>query len=324
MSGKTGFFADVVQTGTVLGLDANLGPDAAATVMGGLGGENRSGRSYWRSYGLVEVGWYLRRRDLGWQGEHLAVQAHRLEHGPEWVDDAVAAHHGRFEGLMMFDDLAAELTRRGVDLVALGGPRQGLQEYWAPESQMTLFVGVGEEHHPGSVQKVCTAFGRDLTITFDGDPKIVWQQLKAVAAMPVEQRVRWAATKAPADFRSWWRYCTRLAAARTSSHDEVPERQRFVDFVFWMWEHGRAERVYTDKEIAFLRAEFVARLEELHFGLSLPSNDDLVNACLDQVSEPLCRADKNLVDVARLLRHGLTDTSRFDLIYERRSSPIVS
>ncbi|MFD4672874.1 hypothetical protein ACFWNN_24320 [Lentzea sp. NPDC058450] len=321
---KADFFADVLETGTVLGLDANLGPDVAAAVMGGLGGENRDGRSYWRSYGLVEVGWYFRQRDLGWQGQHLAVQAHRLAHGPEWVDDAVAARYGRFEGLMMFDELAVELARRQVGLVAIGGPESGLQEYWAPESQMTLYVGVGDEYRPGSVQKIFTAFGRDLTITFDGDHRIVWQQMKAVAAMPVEQRIRWAAEKAPADFRSWWRYCARLTAARTSSHDEMPERQRFVEFVFWMWEHGRAENVYSDKEIAFLRAEFVARLDELHPELSLPGNDDVVRACLEHVSEPMRRDDKNLIDAARLHRHGLADTSAFDLIYERRISEIVN
>ncbi|WP_394614682.1 hypothetical protein JNUCC0626_33090 [Lentzea sp. JNUCC 0626] len=38
MSRKTTFFADVVQTGTAL--DANLGPDVAATIMGA----NRDGR----------------------------------------------------------------------------------------------------------------------------------------------------------------------------------------------------------------------------------------------------------------------------------------
>ncbi|SFR16928.1 hypothetical protein SAMN04488564_104473 [Lentzea waywayandensis] len=320
MSAKVGFFADVVQTGTVLGLDANLGPDVAAEVMGGLGGENRSGRAYWRSYGLVEVGWYRRERELGWQGEHLAVQAHRLEYGDDWLDDAVAAKYGRFGGVVMFDELAAELGRRRVELVAVGRPEFGHQLYWQPDAQVTLYVGVDPEFRPGSVRKIFTAFGQDLTISFDGDHRVVWQQLRALAAMPVEERIRWAERQTPEDFRSWWRYCARLLAARTASHDAVPERPTFVELAFWMWEHGIAKGVYAPKEVAYLRAGFAARVEELYPELALPSHDELVGACLDHVSEPMAREDKNLVDAARLLRHGLHDTSRFDAIYERRGT----
>lgn len=314
------FFADVVQTGTVLGLDANLGPDVATEVMGGLGGENRSGRSCWRSYGLVEVGWYFRQRGLGWRGVHLAVQAHRLVHGPEVVDDAVAAAYGQFDGLMMFDELEAELSDRGVELVKVGGPEFGNQLYWQPDAQVTVYVGVDPEFRPGSVQKIFTAFGQDLGISFDGDHKVVWQQMKAVAELPEDQRIRWVARNAPEDFRSWFRYCARLTAARTSSHDAMHERARFVEFVFWLWDFGLAESVYTAGEVAYLRAEFVARLDELYPELKVPSHDALVDACLDHVREPMAREDKNLVDAARLLRNGLSDTTRFDAVWERRIS----
>ncbi|USX50032.1 hypothetical protein [Lentzea sp. HUAS12] len=318
MSAGVEFVADVVRTGTVLGLDANLGPDVAAEVMGGPGGENRGSRTCWRSYGLVEVGWYLRERGLGWKGEHLAVQVHRLRHGDDRLDDAVAARYGRFGGPVMFDEVRAELAARGAGLVPVGGPETGYRQYWQPEAQVTLYVGVGPEFPDGVVEKVFTAFGQDFTISFDGDPKAVWQQVKAVAGMSAEQRVRWATAKAPEDFRSWWRYCARLAAARTSSHGELRGRDRFVELVFWMWDHGLREGVYAAKEIAYLRAEFVARLEELHPELALPSHDEVVGACLDHVGEAMTRDDKNLVDAARLLRHGLTDTSRFDAVYERR------
>lgn len=85
-----------------------------------------------------------------------------------------------------------------------------------------------------------------------------------------------------------------------------------------MGDHGLREGVYTAKEIAYLRAQFVARLEELYPELALPSHDDVVGACLDHVGDAMTRDDKNLVDAARLLRHGLTDTSRFDAVYVRR------
>lgn len=320
MGAKADFFADVVQTGTVLGLDENMGPDIAAEVMGGNAGENRDGPMCCRSYGLVEITWYERRRGLGWRGGHLAVQAHRLEHGEEFLDDAVAARYGRFGGLLMFEELRHELARRRVELVPIGGPRFGHQEYWQPDAQVTVHVGVDPEYGPGSVQSVFTAFGRDFTIAFDGDHKAVWQQMKAVAAMSGEQRARWVAAKAPEDFRSWWRYCARLTAGRAASHDALRDREKFVDLAFWMWDHGLANAVHSPQEVALSRAELVARLDELHPDVPLPACDDLVDACLDLVSHDMTRMDKNLVDTANLLRHNLTDTARLDAAYRRRIS----
>ncbi|MFD9705214.1 hypothetical protein [Lentzea sp. NPDC059081] len=305
---KAEFVADVVQTGTVLGLDANLGPELAAQVMGGKGGENRFGRSYTQSHGLVEISWYERERGLGWKGVHLAVQAHRLKYGEEFLDDAVAARYGRFGGLLMFEELQAELVRRRVELVEVE-PGQ----YWQPDAQVTVHVG-----EDGSVQKVFTAFGQDFTIAFDGDYRAVWQQVKALAVMSEDERVRWAGRQE--NFRSWWRYCARLTAGRTASHDAMSNRETFVELAFWMWDHGVAQGVYSPAEVALLRAEFVARLDELYPELVLPGSDELVDACLDHVTEDLTRADKNLIDAANLLRHNLTDTARLDEAYQRRIS----
>ncbi|MFD5824032.1 hypothetical protein [Lentzea sp. NPDC060358] len=306
---KARFLADVVQTGTVLGLDANMGPDVAAEVMGGKGGENRFGRSCTHSHGLVEISWYERLRGLGWQGVHLAVQAHRLKYGVEFLDDAVAAHYGRFGGLLAFEELEAELARRGVGLVEVGPAR-----FWQPDAQVVVHV------EAGAVHKVFTAFGQDFTIAFDGDPETVWRQVKAVAAMSPEQRVRWAERAAPRDFRSWWRYCARLTAGHVASHDAVSDRQTFVDLAFWMWDHGLAKGVYLPEEVALSRAEFVARLDERYPELVVPSHDELVDACLDHVSEGLTRTEKNLVDAAYLLRHNLTDPARLEAHHQRRIS----
>jgi hypothetical protein len=308
LGARTDFFADVVQTGTILGVDANLSPDAVAAVLGDDFGENRDGRTYWRSYGLVEMSWYERKRGLGLMGQHWAVQAHRLAYDLP-LDRAIVARYGPFGGLQMFDELRDELARRGVALVALGGPEFGHQRYWQPDAQVTLYVSV--EDDPGAVRKIFSAFGEDHTITFEGDHRVVWQQLKEVCAMPVAQRVRWAEKKRPDDFRSWWRYCTRLTATRTAE-DEVGDRAAFVEFVFWMWEFGLAQDVFTPAEVAHRRAEFVARLDELHPEVALPSHDAVVDACLDHVSEQLTRDDKNLIDAAKLLSRGLKEPRRLN------------
>jgi hypothetical protein len=320
MGAKADFFADVVQTGTVLGLDANMGPDIAAEVMGDNGGENRCSRTYTRVHGLVEINWYERQRGLGWLGMHLAVQAHRLKYGDEYLDDAVAARYGKFVGLLMFEKLQEELARRRVELVKIGGSESGLQQYWQPDAQVTVYVGLDPEYGPGSVYQVVTAFGRDFTIAFKGDHKAVWQQMKAVAAMSEDQRIRWVERKSEEDFRSWWRYCARLTAGRTASHDAMSDRETFVDLAFWMWDYGLAKGVYSPEEVALARAEFVARLDELYPELKLPSHDELVDACLDHVGDDMTRTDKNLIDAANLLRHQLADSARLDEAYRRRIS----
>ena len=46
------------------------------------------------------------------------------------------------------------------------------------------------------------------------DHRVVWRQMKEVVNLSGPARVRWAERKAPEDFRSWWRYCTRLTAHR--------------------------------------------------------------------------------------------------------------
>lgn len=308
MGAKLDFFADVVQTGTILGVDANMGPDAVSAVLGDDFGENRDGRMYWRSYGLVEMSWYDRMRGLGLMGEHWAVQAHRLAYDLP-LDQAIVARYGRFGGLQMFDELRVELARRGVGLIELGGPEFGHQRYWQPDTQVTLYVSV--EDDAGAVRKIFSAFGDDHTITFEGDHKAVWQQMKEVCAMPDAQRVRWAGKKRPDDFRSWWRYCTRLTAARTAQ-DDVSDLAAFVEFVFWMWEFGLAHDVYAPEEVVYRQAVFAARMDELHPEVPLPSHDVLVDACLDHVSERMTRDDKNLIDAAKLLSHGLTDPRRLN------------
>ncbi|MET9627489.1 hypothetical protein ABZX92_08495 [Lentzea sp. NPDC006480] len=297
MGAKLDFFADVVQTGTILGADADMGPDVVAAVLGDDFSENWNGRSYWRSYGLVEMAWYRRRRGLGLMGEHWAVQAHRLAYGVP-LDRAIVARYGEFSGLQMFDELRDELARRGTGLVELGGPEFGHQQYWQPDAQVVLYVSV--EDDPGTVQKIFSAFGDDHTITFKGDHRVVWQQMKEVCAMTEDQRRRWVEKKRPDDFRSWWRYCTRLTAARTAL-DEVGDRAAFVEFVFWMWTFGEQRDVCTSKEVAYQQAMFAARIDELHPELELPSHEVLAAACLSHVSELMTRDDKNLIYAAKLL-----------------------
>ena len=169
------------------------------------------------------------------------------------------------------------------------------------------------------MQKIFSVFGQDLGNTHQADHRVVWRQMKEVVNLSGPARVRWAERKAPEDFRSWWRYCTRLTAHRVSSVDHVRNREEFVAFVFWMWAHGLERGAFTPSEVALHQAEFVAGLEENHPDITdVPSHDALVQACLDHVTTAMTRDDKNLIDAASLLRHGLTDPARFDETHARR------
>lgn len=292
--GKPDFFADVVETGTIMGLDANMGPDAATAIMGTNCAETRDNTTFWRVYGLVELSWRKRKRKLGWAGEHFAVQAHRLDHAVT-LDDAVRERYGDFAGPLTFTDLRAELGGRGVELVDLGE-----RGYWQPEAQVTVHVD------DGNVRQIVSAFGWTPS-TGDTDQKAAWQQVKALADMAPEQRVRWGERKRPD-----WRHLGRLTAQYVSTWYDVPDRPKFVALTEWLW-----QQALTPAQTALARAEFVANLDEWHPELAT-NHAECVADCLRNLTGTMDRNDKNLVDAANKLRHALTDTTALDEAISRR------
>jgi hypothetical protein len=89
------FYADVLCSGTVLGLDAHSTPEQVTAVLGTDFGEYLTREVMIRDFGLVEFTWERRRADRTWRPAGFAVQVHRLESaGTEVVNPAIRAAYG--------------------------------------------------------------------------------------------------------------------------------------------------------------------------------------------------------------------------------------
>jgi hypothetical protein len=94
------FYADVLCSGSVLGLDAHSTPEQVTAVLGTTFGEYRSRGAMIRDFGLVEFTWERRRADRMWRGVGFAVQIHRLETaGTDVANPAIRAACGPFSSV---------------------------------------------------------------------------------------------------------------------------------------------------------------------------------------------------------------------------------
>ncbi|WP_326833972.1 hypothetical protein VSH64_03410 [Amycolatopsis rhabdoformis] len=136
----------------MLGADVTWSPERVVSFFGDdVSGENRHRHVLWYGFGLVEFSWERASRDRPWSGHHLSVQAHRLTHGVT-PEPALVERYGPFSGPVAFDDVAAELERRGVELVERAGTDADIREYWQPKSFTSVLVVVGADYgNPGDV-----------------------------------------------------------------------------------------------------------------------------------------------------------------------------
>ncbi|WP_432852319.1 hypothetical protein ACQPXB_14930 [Amycolatopsis sp. CA-161197] len=138
----------------MLGADVTWSPERVVAFFGDDSGENRHPRRLWYDFGLVEFSWDRASADRPWSGHHLSVQAHRLTHGvtPEPV---LVERYGPFSGPVAFADVAAELERRGVELVERPGSDADIREYLQPRSFTSVLVVAGGYYgDPGDVYNV--------------------------------------------------------------------------------------------------------------------------------------------------------------------------
>ena len=130
------FYASVVATGTVLGLDETCDTGDLAFRLGYDRDEGDSQKAYpVRLLGLVESCW----TGLGagrWQGASLAVRVFTLHYG-DAVPPVLRDAYGPFGNAVRFPELRAELETRGFGLEEL--PAQpGWRSFVQPESRTKI------------------------------------------------------------------------------------------------------------------------------------------------------------------------------------------
>nr|WTB32322.1 hypothetical protein OG781_25130 [Streptomyces sp. NBC_00830] len=137
------FYADVLRSGTVLGLDAHSTPEQVTAVLGSDFGEYRTRGAMIRDFGLVEFTWERRRADRTWRGMGFAVQVHRLDTaGTEVVNPAIRAAYGMFPTVLpRLGEVRALPEAERWPLRELPGADSEFRELWQPESGVSVLAG---------------------------------------------------------------------------------------------------------------------------------------------------------------------------------------
>jgi hypothetical protein len=293
------FFAGIVRTGTVLGAEADLGPDGVERVLGGEYGKNVDGGNYCYNYDIAEFFFYDRPRGLGWQGEHFSVQIHRLR---KPVRSA---------------ELRAEFPFVEVR------EEHGYRTYWHADSEMTMLVEVDTD----AVYQISSAFRVLHGIRPVTDWKAEMRSLEHVAGLPDDERLAWFEREKPdTGVLDWWLGKCRLITARARTFDRLADRATWGRFALWAWGHESVPPATAAIQVADLLATV-----DNHLTAEWPATppaDSVVRECLSHVTGSMSRTDKNLVDVAAWHRHGVQDQALLatldDLITTRRDVPSAS
>jgi hypothetical protein len=278
------FFADVVRTGTVLGLDEELGPEVVHRAAGApLEVETWGDDLVW-NYGSVRFEWVVRESPLSPQGFSFTVPVADLSPG-----------------------LPFEVLRAGI-----GGFAECRGGYVRPESE----VAVDVDPETGAVTAIRSAFRRQWHLLHRYEHR--WE------TPTPDLRESWFDANEPAgaERAEWWLYVCYTISARTWSIDDVENRMHWLAYARWAWD-AAVVRGHVPRATAVLNlAEDYAEAENRDLSLGPPSHDALVAECLSHVTGSMSRTDKNLIDMAALHRHGIESPAvraEFDRWYARRT-----
>ena len=288
MPSQLGFFADVIRTGTVLGVDWTFSPDEVAQTFGMDPAINRHGQHLWHDYGLVEYFWE-QNADGRWRGTHFSVQVHRLNNQRGYEIPQVIAEHGTPPPGVDFDALTAELT---VPLVAVRSSDDDFNAFWQPDSTVFVFV-VAENPSPVSHASTVTPGHVYRIMAPYYAPDV---DLRGVASTGMGAHARHLLTLDEAGRRAWLDQQP-AEALRTHNwwlhlftHVDIRIREQplrrpaWVELRLWLLSQAATAGVFDPRELAKHRARFVGGLyaRAITTGLDsiLPTADELIAACL--------------------------------------------
>ncbi|MDG4532467.1 hypothetical protein [Streptomyces sp. AV19] len=141
------FYADVITTGTLLGLKPSATPGEVTAILGDDYAENSlDSTSMWRDYGMVEFHWLRSSPEHPWEGHHFSLHVHRLSYwGGSLVNKPLRDHYGRFARRTDFTKLRRILERRGTPLVQVPQPGDHVDEFRQPASGVSVMSVRGPE-----------------------------------------------------------------------------------------------------------------------------------------------------------------------------------
>ncbi|MEV6209758.1 hypothetical protein [Kitasatospora sp. NPDC051914] len=296
--------ADVLETGTVLGLDHVSSPAQVEAALGRTDGETAMPGQLFRDHGLAEFCWQRDRPAGPWLGWAYSLQLHRAN--TEWAvtEPALVERYGPLTGLLPFEELAAEAGRRGLPLVELPAASPGCREYWQPSTSVSVLViggGYGvEPEEIGTVHRIGGPVTPEHLLRRGAHERVkaFKQAADHLAAAPPDGRRRWLANRPPElpAEELWWRRM--LAALRTRRHDRPQDADALADAYLWLLDEARARGTLDALQTALLRAD-----------LDHPASADrTVRECLALLTDSTpTRTARDLLAAARPHLPRLTD-----------------
>ena len=311
------FYASVVATGTVLGLDETSDTGDLAERLGYDREEGETQRAHpFRLLGFVESA-FTRTRDRGWQGVGLTVRVRDLHYG-DVVPPALSGLYGSFGNTVPFPELRDVLESRGFPLEEIPTGQEDWRRFRQPDSHAGIWVYDGDPDpdvppRPGDVQSI------RIPETAPGVPRgrSLHDATAAVRRLSPEERLRWLAKRQPAagpERVEWWEELLSAASARL--HGVSAQRLDWARFALWTLRQAESAHPFSPMRMACWKAGIAGTVHELGLRDDVPSADEVIGDCLAAISmklpdaappefaspEPSAirrrREMKNLVDVA--------------------------
>ncbi|WP_433890554.1 hypothetical protein [Streptomyces sp. CA-111067] len=315
------FYADVLSSGTVLGLDAHSTPEQVTAVLGTDFGEHRTREVMTRDFGLVEFTWERRRADRTWRGVGSAVQVHRLETvGPEVVNPAIRAAYGPFSSAIpRLGEIRALLDAERWPLRDVPGADPEFHELWQPESEVFVLAGPRRSSLScGTDDLPLYRIGAPLTLgqavvrsQGSASRRPALDRLDHLLRATPEEQLNWLARHGPAPEEgrtNWWLYHLQVIDFRISQEGE--NQGSWIGLKLRLLDEGERQGLFTTLATVESRAWFVAALHDRYAPLpddvTVPEADTLVRDCLAAIpgtpADLARRSDLHLCSRAELLR----------------------
>ncbi|TKK85255.1 hypothetical protein FDA94_26665 [Herbidospora galbida] len=304
--GGLDFFADLVVTGTVLGLDhTSERPDVEAV----FGREFAADvpRDVISDFGLVEFGWARGGPRRTWEVAYFGAQAHRLpeltaDHG---IESVLVERYGAFPSRLDAGELLSAVRARGFALRERSSHDDGCVEYGEPTSRIG-FLAVSDarayDEPPGTVLKVLGP------TVFSGRLQRFAGYARHILTLSDQDLRRWLDRREPEaepGRGDWWAGLRAVVARQTGGRPEETVRWRRLGMA--LDRHAVERGVDTPDEGAV----------NLIIALGRVRADDLPS--MDEAVERWLAAAPPLAEAARLCARRLVDPDDIRLARRLRS-----
>ncbi|MFC0551581.1 hypothetical protein ACFFHJ_11890 [Planotetraspora thailandica] len=291
------FFADLMITGTMLGLDhTSTRPDVEEALGHDCTFEAPSGMI--SDFGLVEFGWWRGRADDEWAVTYFGAQTHRLPWltGTKQIESALADRYGVFRPRLDFGELHSAVQARGFTLAELPSPNDGMIEYWEPTSRMGLLVVADPEEWeelPGTVLKMLGPENGHVYLLFQGREQAFRSYADHLLTLREPDLVAWLDRREPGaepGRTNWWAYLRNVVARRTGHTPAQEARWRRLGFV--LDRHAAERGIDTADEAAVTLIGSLTEARARGMADGLPT--------MDQAAERWLAATTTLAHATRL------------------------